>query len=457
MPSSTRRDFVKKAALSTGIIAAPAVRPAWGQSRPSDTVNIGVVGFHGRGRSHYRTYAKMPNVRVNYLCDVDQRLFPGAVSELEELIGHRPKTVVDFRELIENKDLDAVSIATPDHWHALQTVWGCQAGKDVYVEKPVCYCLTEGRKMVQAARKYDRIVQCGLNRRSSARMQDLMQFLHSGEFGDIYRAKALIYKGRASIGKRQESSIPEGVNWDLYLGPAKYRAFNLNRFHYGWHFFWDTSTTDIGNTGVHHLDAARWGMNKSVHPVKIHCFGGTYVYDSYQETPTVQTGSFEYADGTIMEVELNNLYTPPVGGVMSGEIYYTSKGYVSPKDNWTATEGVFTPRPNRDSVVDERAANASFPKREYKPGPKIPDLGREVENNFENFITCVRSHNREDLYVEIEEGHMSTALCHLANISYKTGRKITFDPATESIPDDPEANQLLTRKYRKPYEMPAEV
>ncbi|MCC6862587.1 MAG: Gfo/Idh/MocA family oxidoreductase, partial [Bryobacterales bacterium] len=261
MPEATRRDFVKSAALA---LAA------------GDRVNLAVVGLRGRGRDHYRTFAKIPGVRVAWLCDIDERLFGPAVEEVERAAGYRPETVVDLRKLLERKDLDAVSIATPDHWHALQTIWACQAGKDVYVEKPLCHNLREGRKMVEAARKYGRIVQVGLNRRSEPRTQAGVRYVQSGAFGKPYRAKAVVYRGRMSLGRVQESSVPGGVHWDLFLGPAPYRAFTLNRFHYGWHFFWDTSTTEVGNNGVHAIDVVRWGLQKNEHPVKIHCAGGLY-------------------------------------------------------------------------------------------------------------------------------------------------------------------------------------
>ncbi len=223
MSDPTRRQFAASAAFI----------PALAQRSPNEQINIGVVGFRGRGRDHYRTFAKIPNVRVAFLCDIDERLFPGAVAEVEQLGGNRPETFTDARKLLERKDLDAISVATPDHWHALMTIWGCQAGKDVYVEKPLCHNLREGRKMVEAARKYNRMVQTGLNRRSEPRNKAGVSYVRGGSFGPAYRAKAVVYRGRTSVGRVQEASIPKGVNWDLYLGPAPYRAFSLNRFHYG--------------------------------------------------------------------------------------------------------------------------------------------------------------------------------------------------------------------------------
>ncbi|MBI3698703.1 MAG: Gfo/Idh/MocA family oxidoreductase [Acidobacteria bacterium] len=451
MPSTNRRNFVKSAALAIG--------PAWAQRGPNEQVNLAVVGFRGRGRDHYRAFARIPGVRVAYLCDIDERLYPGAVAEIEGIAGYRPATFVDIRKLLEKKDLDAISIATPDHWHALHTIWACQAGKDVYVEKPVCHNLREGRKMVEAARKYNRMVQAGLNRRSERRNQAGVSFVQEARFGPAYRAKAVVYRGRTSIGRVQESSVPNGVNWDLFLGPAPYRPFTLNRFHYGWHYFWDTATTEVGNNGVHAIDIVRWGLGKNVHPVKVTCVGGRFVDDSDQETPNVQNATYEYADGTLVELEVTTLPSPSFGGVQMGEFFYTPRGYVTTAGRWTTVLGEFTPRttPDPPSGVSNRLNNLSFPQIAYKPGPPIPDLDGPEVSHFQNFIDCVRSRKRENLHCEILEGHLSTALCHLANIAFRTGRKLTFDPATETFPGDAEANRYLTRTYREPYVVPDQV
>lgn len=456
MSETTRRSFVSNAAL----IGAPAVRTAWGQNRPSNEVRLGVVGFRSRGRDHYREFAKMAGVKVAFLCDIDERLHPGAVKEIEGIGGYRPETFVDLRKMLERKDLDAISIATPDHWHALQTIWGCQAGKDVYVEKPVCHNIKEGRKMVEAARKYGRIVQVGLNRRSEVRNQAGVKFVREASFGKAYRAKAVVYRGRLSMGRVQESSIPQGVNWDLYLGPAPYRAFSLSRFHYSWHYYWDTATTEVGNNGVHAIDIVRWALNKNEHPVKVHCAGGKFADDNTdQETPNLQNAVFEYADGTLVDLEVTTLPSPTFGGVHMGEFFYTPKGYVTSAKRWTAVEGEFIAQPTPDppSGISLRAVNLSFPKIGYKEGPAIPDISAPETSHFQNFIDCVRSRKRENLNCEVLEGHMSTALCHLANIAFRTGRKLTFDPATESFPGDAEANGLLGRTYREPYTLPEQV
>ncbi|MGP8246858.1 MAG: Gfo/Idh/MocA family protein [Bryobacteraceae bacterium] len=455
---------------ATAVATAPAIRTLWGQSSPNNTVNIGVVGLHSRGSFHYHQWAGIRDVRVAYLCDIDERLFPDSVSAVEKLTGYRPKTEVDIRKLLENKDLDAISIAAPDHWHALATIWGCQAGKDVYVEKPVCYCLREGRKMVEAARKYNRIVQSGLDRRSQPGNYSAARFVQEGGLGKPYRAKAFMNRSRISIGRMPEAAVPNGVHWDLFLGPAPTRPFTLNRFHYGWHFFWDTSTAEMGNNGVHLLDQLRWSLGKQVHPVKIHSFGRVYPDDSDQETPHVQNASFEYADGTLLEIEVSTLPNPSCGSMF----FDTGSGYVAApgtavmpgRGPWASTATQLTPRVAKGSTgvygapivpgVSERAFDLSMPSATAKPGPPIPDTGERV-SHFQNFIDCVRTRKREDLVCEILEGHMSTALCHLANISFRTGRKLTFDSATETIQGDKEANAMLTRKYRAPFVVPEKV
>jgi len=459
MHATSRRNFVKNAAVGATLAGAPAVLPARGLRGANEQINLAVVGFRSRGRDHYRAFAKIPGVRVGYLCDIDERLFPGAVAEVESIGGYKPATFVDLRKLLEKKDLDAISIATPDHWHALQTIWACQAGKDVYVEKPVCHTLREGRKMVEAARKYNRIVQAGLNRRSSRRNTAGVRFVREARFGSAYRAKAVVYRGRTSIGTVTESSIPNGVHWDLFLGPAPYRPYTLNRFHYGWHYFWDTATTEVGNNGVHAIDVVRWALAKDVHPVKVICSGGLFVDQSDQETPNLQNATFEYADGTLVDLEVTTLPSPSFGGVHMGEFFYTPRGYVTSANNWTTVVGEFTPRttPDPPSGVSSRLDNVSFPRIEYKPGPAIPDVEGPEVDHFQNFMDCVRSRKREALHCEILEGHMSTALCHLANIAFRTGRKLTFDPATETFPGDEEANRYLTRTYREPYVVPDQV
>ncbi|MCK5105885.1 MAG: Gfo/Idh/MocA family oxidoreductase, partial [Cyclobacteriaceae bacterium] len=269
MKNIERRTFVKKSTLaSAGIMmSAPLIKNSMANNPSNETVNIAVIGIRSRGKDHYRALAKIPNVNIAAICDIDQRLLPEAVAEIEKLTGKKPATETEYRKILENKDIDAVSIATPNHWHALQSIWACQAGKDVYVEKPVSHTVEEGRKIVEAARKYNRVVQTGTQARSQTATMNALKFMHEDGLGKIFMARGLCLKPRGSIGHVKNSKIPSGVNWDAFLGPAPYRPFNENRFHYKWHWFWDTGCGDFGNQGIHQADIARWALGKRTHPV----------------------------------------------------------------------------------------------------------------------------------------------------------------------------------------------
>jgi len=446
-----RKEFIRRSALVAGTaFAAPAYLRNMITDSPNERINIAVIGIsgqrknvrgmiNGRGMVHINTYAEIPNVAVTTICDVDERLFPNVVATVEKLFGAKPKTEVDFRRLLDDKDIDVVSIATPDHWHALMTVWACQAGKDVYVEKPVSYNISEGRKMVEAARKYNRIVQSGICYRSSKAVKEGIKFVHEGKMGKIYMAKGITYRYRVSIEKVPDSPIPEGVHWDLFLGPAPYRPFNENRYIYNWHWFWDTSTTEFGNNGIYRMDTIRWALNKNTHPVKIHCTGGKFARDDDQEVPNILIEVCEYDDGVIVQNEVRSLATNPEGLPDSGDCFlYSDLGWMTFSSNGYKT--YFGPK--------------------NEPGPSKSDSDfskEELSNGWKNFIDCVRSRKREDLDNDILEGHLSAAIGHLGVISYRTGRKLTFDPVKEKFVNDPEADKYLTREYRKPYVMPEKV
>ncbi|MFC1563028.1 Gfo/Idh/MocA family oxidoreductase [candidate division KSB1 bacterium] len=441
MESMNRRRFLKNSAVTAAgaIISSTVIKKSYAKNSPNDTINIGVAGIHSRGGAHYRSFAALPNVDVVALCDIDENLFERSLADVEKISGRRPKTYVDFRKMLEDKDIDAVSIATPDHWHALQTIWACQAGKDVYVEKPISQNIFEGRMAVKAARKYNRIVSPGMQSRSNPVKQEAIRLLHEGYIGDVYMAKGLCYKPRDSIGRKKDSPIPKGVNWDLFLGPAPYRPFNENRFHYNWHWFWDTGTTDMGNQGVHEMDLARWGMNKRMHPVKIHGNGSYYIFDSDQQTPNTQHSSFEYEDGKIIQFEVRGVYTNAEDGITIGNLYYGSEGWM----NLGGTEfKTYFGRKNEPGK--------SMSSRDVKDDPM--DLtGPAGDPHFADFIKCVRSRRWQDLNADILDGHLSASLCHLGNISYRTGRKLTFNPTAEKFINDPDANTFLSREYRPPF------
>ena len=454
MKNIDRRGFLKNsAAASAALIAGlPAVNKSFAKNSPSDTVNIAVIGIRSRGKSHYKALAKIPNVKIAVLCDIDERLFPEAVAEVEKLTGHKPKTETEYRKILEDKDIDAVSIATPNHWHALQTIWACQAGKDVYVEKPVSHTIVEGRKMVEAARKYNRVVQTGTQARSSAATRKAIKFMRDGGIGKIYMAKGLCFKPRGSIGHVKDSPIPEGVNWDAFLGPAPYRPFNKNRFHYKWHWFWNTGNTDLGNQGIHQADIARWSLDKLTHPVRIQSIGNYFIWDSDQETPNIQHLAFEYEDGSILQFEVRGLPTNSEAGIKVGDLIFGGKG-------WMSIESEDSKKGNRVFYGDINIKPSGYSSYKEQEGPVFKNEGTKsvVVTHFENFIKCVRSRKWQELNADILQGHLSTSLCHLGNIGCRLKRSLQFNPYSEKFVNDPEADSYLTQMYRAPYVLPDKV
>jgi predicted dehydrogenase len=403
----------------------------------SDTVRVGCIGFGGRGRDHVNGFSRLPNVEVAAIADVD----PSHLAEGVKLLESRGKKVqgfADFRKMLEDKSIDAVSIATPNHWHTLMTIWACQAGKDVYVEKPCSHNIFEARQIVAAARKYNRMVQQGSQIRSSLALQEAVKRLRDGEYGEIYLARGVCYKWRDTIGRTPPSEPPAGVDYDLWLGPAPKREFTKNRFHYNWHWFWDTGNGDIGNQGIHEMDVARWGLGVR-YPTKVSAIGGKFMFDDDQETPNTLNAAFEFDEGgkkKMLEFEVRHWMTngeaemkEPRGSNTIGDIFYGSKGYLA--------SGSYT-------------SYKSWLGRNQEPGPANNAGG----DHYLNFIEAVRSRQREHLNAEIEEGAISTILVHLANISYRVGRTLNFDEKTMTCKGDAEANQLLTRPYRKPYVVP---
>ncbi len=465
-----RRSFLKNTGTAAAAAAAaPLVKTAWANSSPNETVHVAVIGLNGRGRAHYSEWSKIPNVEVAYLCDVDERIFSMHLKAMEKFAPNRkPKTEVDIRRVLEDKEVDAISVATPDHWHALATIWACQAGKDVYVEKPTCHNIFEGRRMVEAARKYKRIVQSGMQNRSNRNVQAAMKFLHDGGIGDVYMAKGLCFKPRESIGKKQNEPVPAGLHYDLWLGPAQYRPYNPNYVHYNWHWFWDFGCTDLGNQGPHQMDIARWGLNKRDFPARIHCAGGMFVWDSDQETPNTQMATMEFADGKILQFEVRGMYTNAEGGMADGSLANLPKEVVAPlrdkirgitignlfygSKGWMWLDGstwrTFFGRKNEPGQSVESKEGAADP---------MNLTGTGDSNHFVNFINCVRSRKVEDLNADVEEGFRSTAYCHLANIAYRLKRQLQFDGNTESFVNDPQADGYLSRRYRDPYIVPDKV
>ncbi len=442
----SRREFIGRgatAAAGAAILGAAAPGRVLGAN---DRINIAVIGIRSRGREHYEEWMKIPNVNVHTVCDADENLLPKAVGEVEKVQGRKPKIEYDIRKVLENKDIDAVSIATPDHWHALASIWACQAGKHVYVEKPVSHNIWEGRKTVDAARRYNRIVAAGMQNRSITGVRAAMQFLHEGKLGDVYMAKGLCFKPRDTIGHKVDAPVPPGVHYDLWLGPAPYRPFNPNRFHYNWHWFWDYGCSDMGNQGPHQMDIARWGMNKSVHPKKIYCAGGYFAFDSDQESPNTQIATFEYDDGKIIQFEVRGLYTNAEDGILIGNLFFGSLGWMHLNGNeWRTYFG----RKNTPGPY--------FSNSKEKAADPMNLAGAGGAGHFGNFIEALRSNDGMKLNADIIEGHMSTAMCHLGNISNRLGRQLIFDSNAERFEGDEIADTYLTRNYRHPYVVPEDI
>ncbi len=426
MTSLSRRSFFQGAA-----VAASATRVVGA----NDRIGVGIIGLGGRGGAHLNGYSKITECQITGLCDVNQEARERAQARLAKAGGAKAKDFVDMREMFADRDIDAVSIATPNHWHALATIWACQAGKDVYVEKPASYNVHESWRMVEEARKHKRMVQVGSQSRSSPGMQKAMQLLREGIIGKVYLSKGLCFKRRNTIGKTPVEPVPPGLDWDKFLGPAPMRPYTKNRFRYNWHWFWDTGNGDIGNQGVHQMDICRWGLGEAGFPKWTFSSGGKYIYDDDQETPNTQLATFDYGDAEII-FEVRGILTGPEagqpvrGGNSIGNLFLGAEGWM-----WVAGGSFQVYKGEKNELAMEEKGGG----------------GDSVARHMQNFLAACRSRNYKELTAEVEIGAMSASLCHLANISYRVGRKITWDAAAKRFVGDAEATKLLTRDYRKPY------
>ncbi len=438
--SVDRRRFLSTAGVAAAYMTAASYSRIMGAN---ERVGVSVIGVNGRGKSHIDAYAKNPGAEVRAVVDIDQAVNERAAAlTAKAQNGMRPKEYSDMRKMFESKDIDAVSIATPNYWHALATIWACQAGKDVYVEKPACHEIFEGRKMIEAARKYKRMVQVGHQSRSILHKIEAIHQMRDGLIGEVYMAKGLCYKRRESIGSKDSAPVPPGVDYDMWLGPAWPRAWKENRFHYNWHWYWDFGNGDIGNQGVHQMDMARWGLGVDL-PDNAFSEGGKFIYHDDQETPNTQIAVFRYPDKELM-FEVRGLITGGECGILEnsgggqhtiGTLFLGSKGY----------------------LITHNDGYNSFLGEDRKPGPSMKQTGDDTYLHVDNFLSAVHSRKIEDLHCDIEVGHKSAALCHLANISYRVGDKVRFDPITERFVGNDEANRLLKRDYREPYVVPDQV
>ncbi len=471
MSHLSRRNFMKNSMLAAGATFAVGNRVLGA----NDRINVAVTGIHGRGGSHISEFQKMDGVEVIVLVDPDKNTFPGRSKQVEDLGGKKPETYQDIRKALENKDLDVLSIANTNHWHSLSAIWGIQAGLDVYVEKPCSHNIYEGRKLVEAARKYGKIVQHGTQSRSSGNWWRLAEHAKRETFGKITVSRGLCYKRRNSIGFAKFDKPPENLAYDLWLGPAPKQPYNSNLVHYNWHWFWDFGNGDIGNQGVHQMDIARWMIPGAKLPNRVISLGGRFGYEDQADTPNTQIAIFDYGDSQII-FEVRGLPTPNYLG-SNRQVVHFEKGYVSGNKFY----------PNGSDEGE------SIPNVDVDMGP---DGG-----HFGNFIAAVRSQKQSDLNAEILEGHLSSALCHMANISYQVGRDFPFDhipeelegndaaldalermkvhlkdnevdlsnthlrigrelivdPLKEQFINDPRANALATRTYRSPFVVPEKV
>lgn len=476
MTQCSRREFLEQslfaAAAVSGGLPALTAEPRR-RVGPNDKVRVAVIGVHGQGSVHVGRWASLPEVEIAAICDPDENVVATPIASAEKKTGRKPVHYKDIRKLLEDKSIDAVSVATPNHWHCLAGIWAIQAGKDAYVEKPLGHNLFECRQLVEASRKYDKLCQMGNYPRSLGHVREAVKFLHEGKLGKVKVARGICYNKRGSIGKKPDGSPPAGVDYDLWLGPAPERAFNLNRFHYNWHWNWDFGGGEIANNGIYQLDTARWGINKDAHPATVVSVGGRFGYEDDGQTPNSQTTVFDYGDVQIVQ-EIRGLPTekyPP--DLMMGNVFECEQG----------------------RVVISIAGSAAF----GASGEKIQQFAG-AGDHFKNFSDAVRSRKRADLTSEVLDGHRSTALCHLANISYRLGspatteearKALTSDPAreaqdrlaahltdnavdldkvrfqvgkaisidskTETFAGDESAKKLLTREYRKPYVVPETV
>lgn len=444
MQSVDRRQFLKD---TSGAVATTAATLAAlnldqvAKAAASERLRVGCVGVGGRASYLLKTFASLKEVELTAIADLDSRKLPEAIATVEKLQGKKPRAEADFRKLVDDPNIDALVVGTPDHWHAIPTILACLAGKDVYVEKPDGHNMVEGQRMVQAMRKHKRIVQMGTQARSSSHFQSAMEYIRSGKLGKCLFAKAWESARQGSIGRPADSEPPEGVDYDMWLGPAPKRPFNIRRFHGNWRWFFDYGTGDLGNDGVHRLDFARWALSTAVEaageaplgmPLTVSAAGGKWYFDDMQEWPDTLQLNYEYPGkpGKILTYEMRVWCPYNQFEESEGAVVYGDQGYIILGNNrWRA----FGPK---DKLLAEGSGD------------------NDGRAHIQNFVDCVKSRKKPNADLETV-GHPSSILCHAGNIAWRTGHKLTLDLATETFIDDVAANALRTRtEYRKPWVLP---
>ncbi len=425
----------------------------------NDKVQLGIVGLGGRGNDHMNFYGKLDSdCRMVALCDVNQAARERAVAKIQKEKNYAPKDYADMRKLFESKEVDAVSLPLPNHWHALSAIWACQAGKDVYVEKPASHNCHESRKMVEAARKYQRMVQVGSQSRSIGHKMKAVKLLHEGVIGQIYHVRGLCYRRRFSIGHSPDEAVPAGLDWELFLGPAQLKPYSKNKFAYNWHWFWDTGNGDIGNQGVHEMDIALWGLGRSAWPNSVQSSGGKFVWKDDQETPNTLHTVFDFGDAELT-FDTRTLPTPPEGMAPRtqpnyvGNIFFGDQGYMTLDSTGFTVYKSAMPNVSGDAA---RGAGAGGRDR-FEKVMEEKGTGEETVPHMKNFLDAVKSRDYKSLRAEIAIGARSAAFCHIGNVAYRVGRSLKMNTSTGRFLGDEEANSLLTRDYRAPYVVPDNV
>lgn len=476
----SRRRFLHDSLLTTAAAAVAATQPGTAEAeerRPgtsaNDRLSVAVIGVRGQGNGHLGAYSNTGryNTEVTYICDADEAIGQKRVEEIAKKQGRAPKYIQDLRQVYDDQAVDVVSIATPNHWHALAAIWAMQADKDVYVEKPVSHNVSEGRRIVETARKRKRICQTGTQCRSMGGTIQAIGYVQSGKIGEVKLARGLCYKRRPSIGPKGTYEVPSTVDYNIWLGPAPQKPPARQQFHYDWHWFWDYGNGDLGNQGIHQMDIARWGLGLPGLSKSVLSYGGRFGYEDAGETANTQTIIHDYGDKTLV-FEVRGLPTDALRGAHVGVIFEGSDGYV---------------------VLTSYEAGAAFD----RDGKLVKGFKADGDH-FGNFLDAVRSRRHEYLNADIEEGHLSSALCHLGNIAYRLGSQmplgearerlkfrpgaapdfdrvvehladnhvpdtisvqlgapLDFDPAAERFINNSAADAMLTREYRQPFVVPA--
>ena len=417
-----RRSFLKRTLAAAATITIAGTKSSGRVLGANEAIRIGVAGLHGRGGAHVAAFARMAGVQITYLIDPDTRTFQSRVAEVQRRGGSPPRQVQDVRRALEDHNLDAISIATPNHWHTLMTVWAAQAGKHVYVEKPCSHNVKEGRIAADMARKHNVVVQHGTQSRSDPNWANVVEVIKSGQLGRLLIARGLVYKPRGSIGMKPNTTPPKEVDFNLWLGPAPEQPFNANFVHYNWHWFWDFGNGDIGNQGVHQMDIARWGIPGAKLPRSVLSVGGRFGYTDQGQTPNTQMAIFDYGP-TKLIFEVRGLHTDRYRGEMVGNVFHLEGGTIAGRRFFPKNSTTAAPLPR-------------IPGQTQRPGGS---------NHFANFIAAVRARRPQDLNAPIEEGHLSAALIHFANISYRLGQPAPFNPRTRAFGDNKDANETLGR------------